>query len=115
MSAIVGDRRQLAIVFGNLIRNAVEAMPQGGQLLLRTVPDGTCLCVEIRDTGHGISPQDIRRIFEPFFSTKARGIGLGLAITKAIVENHRGELLVTSRPGEGTCFTVRLEGSAAAA
>ena len=115
MSAIVGDRRQLAIVFGNLIRNAVEAMPQGGQLLLRTVPDGTCLCVEIRDTGHGISPQDIRRIFEPFFSTKARGIGLGLAITKAIVENHRGQLLVTSQPGEGTCFTVRLEGSAAAA
>ena len=114
MPAIVGDRRQLAIVFGNLIRNAVEAMPEGGSLHLRTVPDGTCLCVEIRDTGNGISPQDIRRIFEPFFSTKARGIGLGLAITKAIVENHRGQLLVTSEPGEGTCFTVRLEGSAAA-
>ena len=115
MPAIVGDRRQLSIVFGNLIRNAVESMPQGGQLQLQTIPDGTCICVEIRDTGHGISPQDIRRIFEPFFSTKARGIGLGLAITKAIVENHRGQLLVTSQPGEGTCFTVRLEGSTAAA
>jgi signal transduction histidine kinase len=114
LPAIVGDRRQLAIVFGNLIRNAVDAMPQGGQLYLRTVPDGPSLCVEIRDTGHGISPEIIRRVFEPFFSTKARGIGLGLAITKAIVENHRGQLLVTSEPGEGTCFTVRLEGAAAA-
>ena len=114
MPAIVGDRRQLAIVFGNLIRNAIEAMPQGGHLQLQTVPDGSCLCVDIRDTGHGISQQDIHRIFEPFFSTKARGLGLGLAITKAIVENHRGQLLVTSQPGEGTCFTVRLEGSAAA-
>jgi signal transduction histidine kinase len=115
MPAIIGDRRQLAIVFGNLVRNAVDAMPQGGELQLRTVPDGTCLCVEIRDTGHGISPEDIHRIFEPFFSTKARGIGLGLAITKAIVENHRGQLQVTSQPGQGTCFTVRLEGSTAAA
>ena len=113
MPAIVGDRRQLAIVFGNLIRNAIDAMPQGGQLYLRTVPDGPCLCVEFQDTGVGISPQDIRRIFEPFFSTKARGIGLGLAITKAIVENHRGQLLVTSQLGQGSCFTVRLEGAAA--
>ena len=114
MPAIVGDRRQLAIVFGNLIRNAVDAMPKGGQLHLRTVPDGPCLRVEIQDTGHGISSEDIHRIFEPFFSTKARGIGLGLAITKAIVENHRGQLLVTSQPGQGSCFTVRLEGNAAA-
>lgn len=113
MPAIIGDRRQLAIVFGNLIRNAIDAMPHGGQLTLRTVPDGPCLCVEIQDTGHGISPEAIHRIFEPFFSTKARGLGLGLAITKAIVENHRGQLLVSSQPGEGTCFTVRLEGSAA--
>lgn len=114
MTAIVGDRRQLAIVFGNLIRNAVDAMPQGGQLYLRTVSDGTCLSVEIRDTGHGISQEAIHRVFEPFYSTKARGLGLGLAITKAIVENHRGQLLVTSQPGQGTCFTVRLEGAAAA-
>lgn len=114
LPAIVGDRRQLAIVFGNLIRNAVDAMPQGGQLCLRTVPDGLCLRVEIQDTGHGISQEDIHRIFEPFFSTKARGLGLGLAITKAIVDNHRGQLLVTSQPGQGTCFTVRLEGSTVA-
>jgi signal transduction histidine kinase len=113
MPAIVGDRRQLAIVFGNLIRNAIDAMPQGGQLTLRTVPDGPCLCVEVQDAGHGISPEAIHRIFEPFFSTKARGLGLGLAITKAIVENHGGQLLVKSQPGEGTCFTVRLEGAAA--
>jgi signal transduction histidine kinase len=114
MPAIVGDRRQLAIVFGNLIRNAVDAMPLGGHLDLRTVPDGPCLRVEIQDTGVGISPEDIHRIFEPFFSTKARGLGLGLAITKAIVENHRGQLLVTSQPSQGTCFTVRLEGTTVA-
>lgn len=114
MPTVVGDRRQLAIVFGNLIRNAVDAMPQGGNLCLRTVPDGPSLCVEIQDTGVGIAANDLQRIFEPFFSTKARGIGLGLAITKAIVENHRGQLLVSSKPGEGTCFTVRMAGSAPA-
>ncbi len=114
MPAIVGDRRQLAIVFGNLIRNAVDAMPEGGHLCLRSAPDGPSLCVEIQDTGVGIAANDLQRIFEPFFSTKARGIGLGLAITKAIVENHRGELKVTSKPGEGTCFSVRVEGSASA-
>jgi len=111
--AVVGDRRQLAIVFGNLVRNAIDAMPDGGELMLRAVPEGPCLCVEIRDTGKGISQEDIHRIFEPFFTTKARGIGLGLAISKAIVENHRGQLLVTSQPGQGTCFTVRLDGIAA--
>ena len=114
MPAIVGDRRQLAIVFGNLIRNAVDAMPQGGNLCLRTVPDGPCLCVEIQDTGVGISAKDIHQIFEPFYSTKARGIGLGLAITKAIIENHGGKLKVSSKEGEGTCFTVRVEGAASA-
>ncbi|MCE9528727.1 MAG: ATP-binding protein, partial [Planctomycetales bacterium] len=114
MPAIVGDRRQLAIVFSNLIRNAVDAMPQGGNLILRTVPDGPCLCVEIQDTGVGISAKDIHQIFEPFYSTKARGIGLGLAITKAIVENHGGKLKVSSKEGEGTCFTVRVEGAASA-
>lgn len=111
MPAIVGDRRQLAIVFGNLIRNAVDAMPQGGQLILRAIPDGPALCVEVQDSGQGISPEVIHRIFEPFFSTKARGLGLGLAITKAIVDNHRGLLLVKSQPGQGTNFTVRLEGA----
>lgn len=114
MPAVVGDRRQLAIVFGNLLRNAVDAMPDGGQLFLRTVPDGPCLRVEIQDTGVGIASSDLQKVFEPFFSTKTRGIGLGLAITKAIVENHRGQLLVSSKPGEGTCFTVRVEGSASA-
>lgn len=112
--AVVGDRRQLAIVFGNLIRNAVDAMPQGGRLVLRTIPDGTWLEIEIRDSGTGIPQAELRRIFEPFFSTKARGLGLGLAITKAIVENHRGQIQASSTPGEGTCFTVRLEGAAAA-
>jgi two-component system sensor kinase FixL len=112
MPLVVGDRRQLAIVFANLVRNAIDAMPTGGQLALRAVPDGPSLRVEIQDTGQGISQEDIHRIFEPFFSTKARGIGLGLAISKAIVENHGGQLLVTSQSGRGTCFTVRLLGTA---
>lgn len=111
MPAVVGDRRQLSIVFGNLIRNAVDAMPNGGHLCLRTVPEGPCLRVEIQDTGVGIAANDLQKVFEPFFSTKTRGIGLGLAITKAIVDNHRGQLMVSSKPGEGTCFTVRVEGS----
>lgn len=105
---LLGDRKQLAIVMSNLVRNAIEAMPNGGRLTISASPDHTRVRLCVEDTGHGISPQDLQRILEPFYSTKVRGIGLGLAIVRAIVENHRGEIEVSSQPGNGSRFAVRL-------
>ena len=105
---VLADPDQLAIVFGNLIRNAREAMPQGGRLTLTGRQDGACVEVAVADTGVGISPENLTRVMEPLFSTKARGLGLGLAIVRAILEKNRGSLRVASTPGQGTTFTVRL-------
>jgi len=106
---VLGDRRQLFVVFGNLLRNAAEAMPGGGKVHLTSVRHGDVVEVTVQDTGPGIMPDHLSQIFEPFFSTKVRGMGLGLAITKAIVENHGGNLSATSTVGRGACFVVRLQ------
>lgn len=102
------DEKQLAIAFGNLIRNGCEAMPNGGRLTLsaRRVQDQ--IEVAVIDTGCGIKPEDLARICEPFRSTKARGIGLGLALSHAILEKNRGSLKVVSEVGRGSTFTVVL-------
>ena len=103
---IVSDRIQQ--VFLNITLNAKEAMPAGGQLHITTrrskEPDG--MQVVFGDTGTGIAAADLERIFEPFFSTKAEGLGLGLYVTRRIVEEHGGEIRVESQPGEGTTFSV---------
>jgi signal transduction histidine kinase len=104
----LADGDQLRIVMGNLIRNAREAMPQGGRLTLTGRSDDDCVEVAVRDTGVGIAPENLARITEPLYSTKARGLGLGLAITRAILEKNKGSLRVTSEPGHGSTFTVRL-------
>jgi signal transduction histidine kinase len=108
----LGDHDQLLIVFGNLVRNAREAMPQGGQLSLvgRAVDGG--VEVAVTDTGVGISAENLGRVMEPLFSTKARGLGLGLALVRAILEKNRGNLRVVSTLGKGTTFTVRLTAAA---
>lgn len=107
----LGDVDQLRIVFGNLIRNARDAMPDGGRLVLRAREAGGDVEVAVEDTGVGIESADLNRIMEPLFSTKARGLGLGLAIARSIVEKNQGSLRVTSEPGRGSTFTVRLAGS----
>jgi signal transduction histidine kinase len=92
----------------NVVANAVQAMPDGGRLTVRTRAEGDEAVLEIEDTGTGI-PDEVRaRIFEPFFTTKASGTGLGLAVVRRIVEGHGGTLEVRSRPGEGTVFGLRL-------
>ena len=83
-------------------------MPEGGRLAISAVADTGQVRLIVADTGPGISAEEIHRIFEPFYSTKVRGIGLGLAICRAIVENHQGEIRVTSQPGQGSHFTVFL-------
>lgn len=106
---LLGDARQLKIVFANLVRNAREAMPSGGRLELAARPNGKEeVDVIVSDGGVGIKPEDIERVTEPLYSTKARGIGLGLAITRAIIEKHQGRLRVTSELGKGSQFIVTL-------
>jgi signal transduction histidine kinase len=103
------DRDQVRIVFGNLIRNARDAMPNGGALSIAGRPADEAVEVDIADTGVGIAPELLARIMEPLYSTKARGLGLGLSIARAILDKSGGGLRVTSTQGQGSTFTVRLK------
>ena len=105
---LAADRMQQ--VFLNLVLNAVEAMPEGGQLQVSTdsTSEPSGVRVSFTDTGIGIEPERLPRIFEPFHSTRPEGMGLGLYISKSIVEEHGGRIAVESHPGEGTVFTVWL-------
>jgi signal transduction histidine kinase len=109
-SPIRGDARQLGIVLANLIRNAVDVMPEGGRLAISAESfdeEGIrWVRLTVADSGPGVPAEQIYRIFEPFFSTKVRGIGLGLAICRAIVDNHGGKLRVVSEPGAGSRFSL---------
>jgi len=111
LPSAIGDADQLRIALGNLIRNARDAMPQGGQLTISARDVGDSLELTVLDTGTGIESNDLARIMEPLYSTKARGLGLGLAITRAIVEKNQGSLSVRSAPGQGSAFTIRLRAS----
>jgi len=102
---------QMQQVLWNLLRNAVDAMPEGGTIQLAVAhAEGEPAWAEltVRDTGVGIAETDMNRIFEPFFSRKAGGTGLGLATTARIVDAHRGTIEVESQPGKGTTFTIKL-------
>ncbi len=105
----VADLDQVRIVFANLIRNAREAMPQGGELTITGRPVAGGVEVSVADTGIGIPPEQLQRIMEPLYSTKARGLGLGLSIARAILEKNGGTLRVTSELGRGSTFTVFLQ------
>lgn len=104
----VGDVDQLRIVFANLIRNARDAMPDGGTLTIHGRLLGNEVETAVTDTGLGITPEDLSRIMEPLYSTKARGLGLGLALSRAILDKNKGSLQATSQLGKGSTFTVRL-------
>jgi two-component system NtrC family sensor kinase len=106
--AVVAD--QITQVFLNIIINAIEAMSSGGDLHLETLlaEDGEEVLVRFRDAGVGMSPEQIANLFEPFYTTKSDGTGLGLAISYGIVERHRGTIEVSSQPGQGTTFVVKL-------
>lgn len=109
-----GDREKLRQVFLNLILNGVQATPRGGRVVMTAavVPAGedspSVVELAFSDNGAGIAPEFLSRIFEPFFTTKEGGTGLGLAIAQKIIESHGGSLLVTSEPGRGTTFRVKL-------
>jgi signal transduction histidine kinase len=106
--SIVGDREKLRQVFVNLLVNAMEATPDGGEVELVARVEGARVIVEIRDTGQGIAEDDLPRLFDPFFTTKPGGTGLGLSIVRKILEQHGGTISLRSRVGMGTTTVVEL-------
>jgi two-component system NtrC family sensor kinase len=107
---ILTDRNQLIQVFLNLVKNAMDAMPGGGTLTLTTVRKGERAAISIRDTGCGMTPDQMERVFVPFFTTKdpGKGTGLGLSVSYSIIQSFGGAFYVASAPGEGSTFTVEL-------
>jgi len=95
-------------ILTNLVTNACDAMPNGGVLTINAVSADQNIVLTVTDTGCGISDEDMERMFEPLFTTKPRGIGLGLAITKMLVEANRGTIDVASEKNAGTTFTLNL-------
>ena len=108
VSAVNVDREQIERVFLNVMMNAVESMPFGGKMTVFADNDGSLFHVKIQDTGGGIPEEDIIRIFDPFFSTKASGVGLGLSTSYGIVVSHDGTIAVESKGNRGTIFTISL-------
>jgi len=105
------DSRQVDQMLRNIVMNAIQAMPDGGTLRVRTRTFDTPLPgveIAIADTGRGINPEDLHRLFTPFFTTKTKGVGLGLTIVQRIAQNHGGVVTVQCPPGGGSEFTIRL-------
>ena len=107
---VKGQENEMFEVLVNLIRNAAEAMPQGGDIEVKTYREADEVVVTVRDTGTGIAEEDLPKVFQPFWSSKGVGIGkgMGLAVTHGLVKRHGGTISVQSKVGEGTTFTIRL-------
>ena len=112
LPAVEVDEQQFMQVILNIALNAIESMPQGGTLTFRTsnIEFGAegAISITIRDTGSGINKEEIKNIFKPFFTTKKRGVGLGLAICQRIIKEHGGIIRVKSIPAQGTVFFIKL-------
>jgi PAS domain S-box-containing protein len=108
LPAIAGDEEQLWQALLNLLRNALEAMPDGGTLTVATAGAAGAVHLTVTDTGKGMSATEREQLFKPFFSTKPGGTGLGLPLTQQIVAEHNGQLTCESAPGHGTTFTMEL-------
>jgi signal transduction histidine kinase len=104
----IGSGGKLQQVFMNLFLNAKDAMPDGGNLKLKTFVQDSELVVRVSDTGVGISKEEVKRIYDPFFTTKSvgKGTGLGLSVSYGIIQEHSGRISVDSKPGEGTTFSL---------
>ena len=108
MPAVAIDRAQMEQVFFNLMKNALEAMKDGGELTIEIKHDDMSVSVVFHDSGVGMSDEALAHLFEPYRTTKKKGTGLGLMISRRIVAAHGGEIAVASEEGRGTTFTVRL-------
>jgi two-component system, NtrC family, nitrogen regulation sensor histidine kinase NtrY len=112
LDPVSADLEQLKRVLQNLVLNALDAMPDGGTLTLRTSRRGGAFCVEVSDTGTGLTPEERERLFTPYYTSKRHGTGLGLAIVQAVVSDHGGQISVESEPGKGSTFRIVLPASA---
>jgi signal transduction histidine kinase len=106
--ALFVDPVQIQAALANLMRNAVQAMPEGGILTIEAGANNAHATIKIQDTGCGIAPENMSRLFEPLFSTRTAGVGLGLAISRNFTEGSGGKIEVESEPGKGSTFTVTL-------
>ena len=105
---IDADPDLLHRAFQNLVLNALDAMPAGGTLTLRTSEHDGQIRIEVADTGKGLTPEECSRLFTPYYTTKLQGTGLGLAIVQSVVSDHHGNISVTSDEGRGTTFRIDL-------
>jgi signal transduction histidine kinase len=105
----VADAELLHRAISNLVLNAMDAMPQGGALTLRTRGEGGKVLIEVADTGSGLTPEECERIFTPYYTSKQHGTGLGLAIVQSVVSDHGGRIRVESQSGRGTIFVIELQ------
>jgi PAS domain S-box-containing protein len=108
LPAVNFDPKQVHQVLINLLKNALEAMPKGGEITITSRVKGANVEISLADTGEGMSPEVAANIFQPYFTTKDKGTGLGLAISQGIIQAHGGTILVDSTPGQGTTFTIQL-------
>jgi len=106
---VPADPDQLRRALRNLVLNALDAMPQGGALTVRTSRHDGKVALEVSDTGEGLTPEECDRLFTPYYTTKQHGTGLGLAIVQSVVSDHRGTITVHSEPGQGTTFRIELK------
>jgi signal transduction histidine kinase len=108
LEPVAADAELLHRAISNLVLNAMEAMPQGGALTLRTRDDDGKVLIEVTDTGSGLTAEECERIFTPYYTSKQAGTGLGLAIVQSVVSDHGGRIHVQSEPGRGTTFVIEL-------
>src|SRR5262249_46262600 len=105
---IAADSDLLHRALSNLVLNAMDAMPDGGTLTLRTAQNGNHVKVEVSDTGKGLTPEECERLFTPYYTSKEHGTGLGLAIVQSVISDHGGKISVRSDPGCGATFLIEL-------
>lgn len=105
---IDADPDLLHRAFQNLVLNALDAMPAGGTLTLRTTDADDTVCLEVSDTGKGLTPEECSRLFTPYYTTKHLGTGLGLAIVQSVISDHHGTISVSSEEGRGSAFRIEL-------
>ena len=108
LEAIAADPELLHRAISNLVLNAMDAMPQGGTLTMRTQNEESQVRIEVADSGSGLTPEECERIFTPYYTSKQHGTGLGLAIVQSVVSDHKGRISVQSQPGRGTTFVIEL-------
>ncbi len=108
LGTIAADPDLLHRALSNLVLNAMDAMPNGGTLTLRTRRDDGKVIIEVADTGSGLTPEECERIFTPYYTSKQHGTGLGLAIVQSVVSDHHGRISVQSESGRGTTFVIEL-------